>query len=789
MSATRTDPRDRDAAAAVAPASPRAPGRRVAAEPTTLDRGQPPARWRPLLPDVAAVALFLVLPWLRFWRLFTPYAPDQMTLAEGDFNVEFFPLTRAIGAIVRGGELPLWNPWSDAGQPLLADPQSAIWYPFNWVLPWLVTGTDAASLVALEAHTVAHLFFAALFMYLLARHVVGSRLGSLVAALTFAYSGLLAAYPIQQVPIIRTAIWMPLLLLCLIRAFERRSVPWAVLGGLLLGVDVFAGHPQLLLFQLYGLTLYVAYRLWQVWPDRRAMLATIGLYALFGVLGFGLAAIQLLPSYEFMRLSDRSTADYAFTAVGYSRYELLLDVIAPRIIGGVPSYLGILPLLLALLAVRFVGHRLLPYWVLLAAFGLVVSMAGNTFFHSVLYLLGPGYSLFQHQERAIYLYVLGMALLAGYGAAWLARPLRRLDAVALGRLGGAALAGLLAALVVAGVWYVGNLFMAPTSQALRWREVIDWYNWFVFMLLLSLGLIAARRLWRDGRRIVLAALPAVILLDLFTVTWTYDLSSRRPDQVFVPSQIVEFIHRQPGLFRVSDHGVLNGNHGLVYLVPTIDGTFGMFVARVMDLKKALPPDRLHELLNVRYVLTRQEPPPGASLAMTETFQQNINRVVEVPNPIGRATIVPHAHLIPDERELLGALAGPEFDPRLAILVSSPPPPAPAERGEASIRSRGANYLEVDVRAAGGYLLLSEVDYPGWRAEVDGVERPILRANYAFRAVALQPGDRVVRFTYEPGSLRLGALVSGLTLLVAGGLTLAARRGWPIRRPAPRPPTG
>ena len=45
-----------------------------------------------IVADAAVIGLFLVLPWLYFWRLFTPYAPDQMTLAEGDFNVEFFPL-------------------------------------------------------------------------------------------------------------------------------------------------------------------------------------------------------------------------------------------------------------------------------------------------------------------------------------------------------------------------------------------------------------------------------------------------------------------------------------------------------------------------------------------------------------------------------------------------------------------------------------------------------------------------------------------------------------------------
>lgn len=761
------------------------------------DRGQPAVptartesaagtrlAWPGVWLDLAAAALFLVLPALRFWRLFTPYPPDQLTLAEGDFNVEFFPLARAISAIVHAGEWPLWNPWSDAGQPLLADPQSAVWYPLNWIVPWLVRGNDPASLVAYELHTVYHLFLAALFMYLLGRQVIGSRLGALVAALTFAYSGLMTAYPIQQVPILRTAVWMPLLLVCLVRAFERGRWACAVAGGLLLGVDILAGHPQLLLFQLYGLTLYVAYRLWEVWPDRGALARTVGLYALFGAIGFGLASVQWFPSLEFMRLSDRATADYAFTAVGFSPYELLLDMLAPRIIGGLPPYVGILPLVLAVLAVRFVRDRRLPYFVLLAALGLVVSLGGNSFFHSVLYLVGPGYGLFQHQERAIYLYTLAMAVLAGYGAAWLARPHTRRERTALGRLGAPGLAALLAALLVGGMWYVGNLFAAPTTQALRWREVIDWYNWFVLMLVAALGLVALRQLWRRGRRLVLAALPGVILLDLFTVSWTNDMSVLRPDQLFIPSEIVQFIHAEPGLFRVSDHTVLNGNHGLVYLVPTVQGTYGMFVARFITLRDRLPRERFWELLNVRYVLTREEPPAGWQVVLTEQFQQYLNRVVAVPNPLPRALIVPRARVVADEEAQLAILAAPEFDPRAEVLLAAPPPAGwtPATRpGRATVRRYGATALEVEVEADGGFLLLSEIDYPGWRAYVDGVERPILRANYALRAVALQPGDRLVRLSYEPDSLRLGAMASGATLLVAVALLVGSRAGWAVRR--------
>ena len=382
-----------------------------------------------------------------------------------------------------------------------------------------------------------------------------------------------------------------------------------------------------------------------------------------------------------------------------------------------------------------------------------------------------------------------MAVLAGYGAAWLSRPLRRADARALGRLGAVALAAVLAALVVAGILYVGNLFAEPTPRAYRWADVIGWYHWFVFMLLLALALLTLRRLWRGGRTIVLAAMPAAILLDLFTVSWTNDLSTRPPDRLFVPSQIVEFLWDEPATFRVADFSVLNGNHGLVYLLPSVDGTYGMFVERFVALRKSLPQERFNQLMNVRYTLTRDVPADADRVVLEEPFQEHMNRVVRVPRPLERATIVPRGRVVPDDAEQLGILAAPEFDPRAEVLLAVPPaplglpgapaPPASPESAasRANVRRLGATQIEIEVSGQldGSYLLLSEVDFPGWRADVDGAERPVLRADYALRAVPLAAGDRVVRLAYEPGSLRVGAVISLLGILTGGGLLLAGGR--------------
>ena len=63
-----------------------------------------------------------------------------------------------------------------------------------------------------------------------------------------------------------------------------------------------------------------------------------------------------------------------------------------------------------------------------------------------------------------------------------------------------------------------------------------------------------------------------------------------------------------------------------------------------------------------------------------------------------------------------------------------------------------------------YFLLSDIYYPGWKAAVDGQERPILLADYAFRAVYLEPGTHIIEMWFEPPGWREGVILSGVTWL-------------------------
>ena len=67
---------------------------------------------------------------------------------------------------------------------------------------------------------------------------------------------------------------------------------------------------------------------------------------------------------------------------------------------------------------------------------------------------------------------------------------------------------------------------------------------------------------------------------------------------------------------------------------------------------------------------------------------------------------------------------------------------------------------------GGYLVVAEMYYPGWKATEGGLSLPLFRADGAFCAVELSPGDHRVDFEYRPDSFERGRAITAVTLLVA-----------------------
>jgi hypothetical protein len=151
----------------------------------------------------------------------------------------------------------------------------------------------------------------------------------------------------------------------------------------------------------------------------------------------------------------------------------------------------------------------------------------------------------------------------------------------------------------------------------------------------------------------------------------------------------------------------------------------------------------------------------------------------------RAWLVGHAEAV-DGEEALRRIRGEsetKFDPRRTALLEVKPEELPALAGgellnaSARIVSYEPGRLVIETSAPGATVLVtSEIIYPGWEATVDGAASRIHTTNYLLRGVALTAGAHRVEMRYRAPAARNGALISLFSLLLLGGLIVAARRG-------------
>jgi hypothetical protein len=144
---------------------------------------------------------------------------------------------------------------------------------------------------------------------------------------------------------------------------------------------------------------------------------------------------------------------------------------------------------------------------------------------------------------------------------------------------------------------------------------------------------------------------------------------------------------------------------------------------------------------------------------------------------GRVPLLPRA-TVGDDQAALASMVG---DP--GSLTLAPETPSSQEGQAEGVFRRVASTPERLVferveGPGGGYLVVDDAWFPGWRAEVDGIESPLLRGNVYFKAVWVPEAARRVELMYEPRSLRLGAALSLAALLIVVALLIL---GWARRR--------
>ena len=743
------------------------------------------------------LAALVLLPILFFWRVLTPNALDRGSFPQGDFAVQFYAFAHFAYEELAQGRLPLWNPFTFAGHPFIADVQSAVFYPPSLIVmavSWLAGGF---SLYVLEWQAVLHFSLAGILMFLFARReLIGAWpaghnlrvpvLAAFIVALVFVFGGYLTSYPSQQLAILETDVWLPLVLLCVSVSCSRAARRATLLAGLFLGMALLAGHPQSLLF------VWVVTLAYTVFHGRRHGLPwralVLRLFVML-VIALGVSAIQWIPSLEFMQQSSRSSLTYDDFARGFELQDPLQLLLPGSVSVYSPLYVGILPLALALCALWLPRRPARPavFWLVLALFALGLSFGGNLFLYPLLYLFAPGFALFRQQERAAFIFSFALAMLSGYGAlaigralpAGAQRRLRSFQRLSLAALGGAALLFVLLYLA----WLGAQLgrespFRAASSQA----------AWLVLMLLLLCAVFWMRQCGRLRRARLLAAIAGVVVLDLFTVNQHTNFQPLAPEAQTRPPAILEPVLADRTPFRTFNEYRLPGSFGDTYRISDTWGASPLRLARYEKFHN-LPMERIWSLLNVKYVITwrkslsdmgmQSEVVAEAKVSDTETTY--VHRLLRV-SP--RAALVSQVDTATPGEDALRRLSAPDFEFARQTVLESPQAiqPSSGAAGNIVLISQAPNASTWSVNAnSQAVFVLSENFYPGWRSFVDGHEAQVLRADSVLLAVVVPSGEHRVEFVFDPISVKIGAGISALSLLVLAALGFAGLQSGRRRR--------
>ena len=298
----------------------------------------------------------------------------------------------------------------------------------------------------------------------------------------------------------------------------------------------------------------------------------------------------------------------------------------------------------------------------------------------------------------------------------------------------------------------------------------------------------------------LKTMPAVALLGILLLVdlWGVDkrylnkehfVTERNFDSQFAPRPVDNAIHQDTDLsYRVLDLSVNTFNDAIVsYHHKTIGGyspaklqryqdlidfhiapemktmiddvNSAMSTARTVgDLENALGYYPVLSMLNTKYIVVD----PG-SLPLTYDRR------------LGNGWLVSRVRTAPTADAEMAALG--EIDPAVEAVIFDPEAPegtvteyAGADSGRVELVYYSPNRLRYDVSApAKGLAVFSEIWYPaGWKAFVDGNEVPVLRADYALRALMVEEGDHEVEFVFDPASFTVGrniSLASSIAILV------------------------
>ncbi|MCX7785643.1 MAG: YfhO family protein [candidate division WOR-3 bacterium] len=709
-----------------------------------------------------------------------------------DVLYQWYPFLSFAKDCLKSFKLPVWNPYVFSGVPYLNDLSILTFYPINWFFLFL-NGSAPLQFIQIELMMIFHLLLAGCFVYLFLKEMKVDWQGRIFGAIIMTFSGYVSLRAIQISPVSIFA-WSFLLFYFFVRILTKENFSDAFLGGIFLGIAILASHPQFILYFIYALVIYYIYHtiVFERNNLKKYLPLSLAKIIIFFLVGIGIAMIQYYPSLKYVPYTLREKMTYEQTTDGSLLPKQLLCIFLPKFFGSVTGggtdsvpfwanqyghyywesgiYLGVLPLVLAVFAIFYSPRKVKYIFLIIAVLALLFAMGRYFPLYKFFWHIIPGLKRFRFPVRFLSVYTISLGVLAVFGLEYFLSinenvryQIKRFSKYLLIALGITAFCYLL---FISGVFKDTSRFFSRSEIYANSQKQLGIF--FVYLLFTWL-LFLFRSQVKTKTSLLIGLIGLISFIDLYQFGNKFSKGFVSPSEYYPYSRLIANLQqeRQKEIFRIrtreDGYMILKRNEGCLWKLEALEGYTSLNLERYYNFK--LPVSRWTELLNAKYLIK---------------VDTNTNRMGLDLNPkyLSRAFFCSDYRVIKDDNEILNLLANDSFDvSQIVVLEEEPKDKLSGQKANAqvSIQQLDIDYIKVLVHTdQPGFLVLSEIYYPEWKACIDKKVTKIYRADFCLRAVYVPQGEHIVEFYYDKHNIKVGGFITLITLIISLVMILSIR---------------
>lgn len=681
-------------------------------------------------------------------------------------------------------QLPIWNPYSFSGTPLLANFSSAVFYPGNIVFFLFSFPLGWSIIILLQP------ILAGVFLYLYLRNLKLPLISCMLGAIVFEFCGFSTSW-LEWGTIFQTGSWLPLILLSIDKIFAhlkttRKIYLWNIILIIATTSSFLAGFLQIFFYVFLISVLYFLLR----YTKQRNRKALNCLLLSFSVVIL-LIAIQLIPTIQFISLSGRSLdqANWRNNSGWFIPWKHIVQFLSPDFFGNPATlnywgtfnygefigYVGIFPLLMAGVAMLYGRNAVVVrFFTFLVFFAMIFALP--TGISQIPFILKIPYLSTSQPTRLLFIIDLGLAVLAAYGLNYILTHKKKVLYPIL-----------IFAFLFLTIWLVIIARLDSSSHMLIARK----NTYLPTTLFISISLVLLFLAYPHLQNITHTKFlfgrknsPHVFLLLVISLTALELIRFSLKYNPFVPesflypqTKTISYLQKNLGLSRImtDDSPTFPPNFSVMYKIQSVDGYDSLYLLRYAQFITALernkpdisPPfpfariiiphnidSKLADFLGVKYFISRSK---SESNKIEKVFSEGKTIVYNNPLAFPRAFFVNTTECLPEKEIVIRKMFYSQTNLRLTAFIEEKDgcfslPTSWSEGKVTKVKYSENNILLETENSGEGFLVFVDSYYPTWKAKIYNhntnttQKAKILLTDFAFRGIRVPKGKNTITFS-------------------------------------------